>query len=271
MHLLTTIKHIPYLQGAEPFFYPGGEIGCLCLHGFTASPAEVRWLGMYLHNCGFTIYGARLAGHGTDPHDLARTRWQDWYTSALDGYSLLRQMCKHVFLVGHSMGGLLALLLSTDVEVEGVAVLATPVRFKSRVMANARWIKYALPYTDQTDRTTLPDMLRQEQTKRGEAVLGRVRYDLWSSAGVAELYALAGYVDSQLPQVNVPLLLIYSHGDQTAAVAQGDYIATRVSSRIIERQTLEHSGHILTQDIERDQVFAWVGEFIQRIVNTTNS
>jgi carboxylesterase len=258
-------KHTPYLRGAEPFFHHGGEIGCLCLHGFTASPGEVRWLGAYLRDCGLTVYGPRLAGHGTDPHDLTRTTWRDWYASALDGYHILRQVCSHVFLVGHSMGGMLSLLLSTDVETAGVAVLATPIRFHNRIMANARWLKYPLPYTQQPDTTTLPDLIRAEQTRRGEEPLGRVRYDLWSSAAVAQLYELANYVDSQLSRVIAPLLLIYSHGDQTAAVAQGDHIAAQVSSKIIERHTLEHSGHIITQDEDREQVFAWVAAFIQQI------
>lgn len=258
-------KHAPYMQGAEPFFQPGNGVGCLVLHGFTASPAEVRWLAQYLGGCGFTVYAPRLAGHGTNPRDLTRTTWHDWYASALDGYHLLRQTCEQVFIVGHSMGGMLALLLSTELEIAGVAVLATPIRFSSRAMANARWIKYALPYTNQPDTTSLPQLIREEQTRRGEAPLGRVRYDLWSSAAVAQLYALANYVDSQLPQVKAPLLLIYSHGDTTAKVWQGDHIAAKVASQHIERRTLENSGHIVTQDVEREQVFAWVAEFVQQI------
>jgi carboxylesterase len=265
------IKHSPYLRGAEPYFHRGNGVGCLVLHGFTASPAEVRWLAEYLFGCGFTVYAPRLAGHGTDPHDLKRTTWRDWYASALDGYHILRQTCEQVFLVGHSMGGMLSLILSIEIESAGVAVLATPIRFSSRVMANARWIKYALPYTDQSDTTPLPQLIREEQTRRGEEPLGRVRYELWSSAAVAELYALANYVDSQLPQVKAPLLLIYSQGDDTAKVWQGDHIAAHVGSQQIERHTLEQSGHIVTQDVEREQVFTRVAEFVQQIANPPKS
>jgi carboxylesterase len=127
---------------------------------------------------------------------------------------------------------------------------------------NARWLKYPLPYTQQPDTTTLPQLVREEQNRRGEEPLGRVRYDLWSSAGVAQLFVLANYVDSQLPQVSAPLLLIYSQGDKTAGVAQCEHIAGRVSSTIIEQHVLERSGHIVTQDVDREQVFAWVEEFV---------
>jgi carboxylesterase len=262
-------RHAPYLRGAEPFFFTGGETGCLCLHGFTASPAEVRWLGEHLRGCGFTVYGQRLAGHGTDPRHLARSTWRDWYASALDGYHLLRGACQRIVLVGHSMGGLLALLLATEVEAAGVAALATPLRFSSRVMANARWLRYPLPYSMQPDRSSLPQVVRQEQVRRGEEVVGRVRYDRWSSAAVAQLYALSRYTESQLSQVTAPLLLVYSQADRTAVLAQSDYIASAVSSKLIERHILEKSGHILTQDVEREQVFTWVAGFVAAVANSS--
>jgi carboxylesterase len=258
-------QHAAYLQGAEPFFFRGGDTGCLCLHGFTASPAEVRWLGAHLGSAGFTVYGQRLAGHGADPRDLARTTWRDWYASALDGYHLLRAMCGSVVIVGHSMGGLLGLLLATEMETAGVVVLASPILLRSRLMKAARWLKYPLPYTMQADQTELTQQIRAEQARRGEAVLGRVRYDRWSTAAVAQLYALANTVDGQLPQVTAPLLLVYSKADPTAAVFQGDHIARHVGSSYVERHVLDSSGHILPQDSEREQVYSWVTAFVQKV------
>src|SRR4030095_16396304 len=99
--------HFQIMPGAEPYFHRGGKVGCLCLHGFTASPAEVKWFAQHLAAEGYTVYAPRLAGHGTRPQDLARTRWTDWYASASDGYHLLRQQCEKVFVCGMSMGGLL--------------------------------------------------------------------------------------------------------------------------------------------------------------------
>lgn len=260
-------KPAPYLPGAEPFFFPGGDTGCLCLHGFTASPAEVRWLGEHLRDCGHTVYGQRLAGHGTDPTHLARTTWQDWYASALDGYHLLRQVCQSVVVIGHSMGGLLALLLAAEVQIAGVAALAAPLRFSSRLMARANLMKYPLPYTNQPDQSSLPQIIRDEQARRGEPARGRVRYDRWSTAAVAQLFELSRRAESQLSQVTAPLLLIYSRGDVTAVVEQSDAIASGVSSPTIQRHILDHSGHILTQDVEREQVFTWVADFVTTIAN----
>lgn len=249
------------MRGAEPFYFRGSDVGVLCVHGFTANPSETRWLGEYLAAQGMTVYGARLAGHGTHPHDLARTRWRDWLASALDGYHLLRATCPRVHLVGHSMGGLLSLLLSTTVEVASVSVLASPIMFPPR-LHHARWQQYLVPYTDQPDKSVLQEVIKAEQARRGDPVIGRVRYDQWSTAAVYQLVALADHVNSSLPDVTAPLLLVYSRADATVPYAHADHIAARVGSDHVERQTLERSGHILTQDSERETVFRWVGEFV---------
>ena len=98
------------VPGAEPFFFPGGPVGCLLLHGFTAMPEEMRWLGEALAGHGHTVFGVRLAGHATSPADLARTRWTDWLISVEEGLAFLAGVTDQVFLVGQSMGGMIALV-----------------------------------------------------------------------------------------------------------------------------------------------------------------
>ena len=99
---------------AEPFFFPGNQIGCLLVHGFTGSPKEMRWMGEYLGNLGYTVLGVRLAGHATRPEDMMRMQWQDWLASVEDGYFLLKNCVDQVFIIGLSMGGILSLTFSSQ-------------------------------------------------------------------------------------------------------------------------------------------------------------
>jgi carboxylesterase len=254
----------PYMQGAEPYFHRGGPIGVLGLHGFTASPAEIRWMGEHLAAQGMTVYTPRLPGHGTQARDLARTHWQDWYAAAVDGYHILRAQCDSVFVAGHSLGGMLGLLLAAEMPIDGLAVLAAPIVLQSKILKYTRWLKYVVRSTNQGDKTAFPQRVREEQARRGEPELGRVRYDEWYNAAVYQLYALSLAVYEHLPQVTPPLLLLYSLGDVTVPPAQGDVVANRVASKTIERHTLQTCDHILPQDVEREQVFALVTDFIQR-------
>ena len=255
---------ISYMLGAEPYLHMGGDTGCLVLHGFTASPAEVRWLAEHLAAQGHTVYAPRLAGHGMTPADLARTRWPDWYATALDGYQMLRASCRRVVVVGHSMGGLLALLLASDQPVDGVAALAAPIRFTGQARYS-RWINLVRRYTDQSDRTGFPERLRQAQLTRGEPPTGRVRYDRWPMRAVTELVTLSDTARARLPQVCAPLLLVNSTADPTVTLSNADTIAAGVSSTDIERHTLHAGEHILPQDVERETVFALTAAFVARL------
>ncbi len=256
------------LPGAEPFFSRGNAIGCLCIHGFMASPSEIYWQAKHLAEQGYTVYAPRLPGHGGDYRAMSRLRWSDWYDAALNGWSTLRAQCDQVFVIGHSMGGMLGLLLATSVIVNGLVMLASPVIFRHRLMANANWFKFVRPFTDQHDKTSLAQIVREEQVRRGEAINGRVRYDIWSTAAVYELYDLAGAVREHLPRVTAPLLLIYSQGDQTVSLENRDYIAAHVGSKLVEQHTLQRSDHILTMDVERETVFQYVADFLSRQSNS---
>ncbi len=80
----------PYLMpGGESFYLPGGETGCLLLHGFTSMPEEMLPLGEYLAGKGFTVMGVRFTGHGTHPDDLLLTHWADWLVDVEDGLGML--------------------------------------------------------------------------------------------------------------------------------------------------------------------------------------
>ena len=87
------------IEGAEPFFFRGGSIGVLLIHGFTGSPAELLPLGEFLNRAGFTVLGVRLEGHGTNEVDLSRKTADDWFNSVLDGYALLKSFCEKIALV----------------------------------------------------------------------------------------------------------------------------------------------------------------------------
>jgi carboxylesterase len=271
VHFTPMDNQIPkIMQGAEPFFYPGGRVGCLCLHGITASPAEVRWLGGDLATHGLTVYGPRLAGHGAEYRHLARLRWQDWYLSALDGYHMLRQQCDQIFVAGLSMGALLALTMASSQPVDGLVVMAAPLKLPSaRSLAMARWIKLWRRYMYMPDTSDFPTRLTAEQERRREPVLGRVRYDWWATQALEELHALMTVTDQRLHQVTAPTLLIYSESDETVPLINQQYIHERLGSDTVECVTYQRSGHILAQDYDYQDVIERAAAFINKHTTST--
>jgi carboxylesterase len=110
---------------SEPFFFPGSRTGCLLLHGFSSMPEEMYQLGQFLHQEGFTVLGARLAGHATHPWDLFRTEWRDWVVTVEESLAILRGCCDRIFIIGKSMGGILALLASSRFPIDATVVIST--------------------------------------------------------------------------------------------------------------------------------------------------
>lgn len=253
------------LPGAEPFFFHGGAAGCLCLHGLSASPAEVRWLGVALAERGFTIYGPRLTGHGIHQRDLRHIRWQDWYTSALDGLHMLRGICDEVYVTGLSMGGILALLLAAENpdSVNGIAPLAAPLILpNSRILRLARWIKFVRPFLHLPDVTDFPERLKAEQTRRGEPAIGRVRYDTWPTNALYQLQTLMDITGARLDAIKAPALLVYSEADQTVPFDNLAHLqAALTNAKTVETFTVADSDHILVQDQRYREVLARVGDF----------
>lgn len=241
----------------------GGAVGCVCTHGFTASPEEMRWLGDYLHAHGLTVFAPRLAGHGTDPAQMRAQTWLDWYESVLDGVALLRARCRKVFAVGLSMGGLLSLRAGAAGEVDGVVAMAAPLRLNKPSMRYARLLKYARPYYPKSSWPgDLDRRIRETQRAMGRDDYGRGDYGVIPTASAAQLWQLMAEVRHHLPEITVPLLLIYSKGDQTVPYDNLALAASRVQSADVVQRTLERSDHCLTQEIERETVYEWVWDFL---------
>lgn len=116
----------------KPFSLQGGNIGILLIHGFTACPIDLKPLGEILNRFGYTVYAPLLAGHGRTPEELRGTSWEDWLASAEDGVNFLRESCRRVVAVGHSMGGLLGLALAARGKLDGVIAINSPIIYQDR-------------------------------------------------------------------------------------------------------------------------------------------
>lgn len=256
-----------YLPNAAPYYAARGPLGCLVLHGFMANPSEVRWLAQGLADAGFTSYAPRLAGHGARPEDMQRMRWQDWVLSALDAYHLLRATCERVAVLGHSMGGLLALLLAQSHPVDALVLAAVPLSQPSERLKWARQIALAKPYYDFPTEAALQTAVRAAQTARGEAPLGRINYSRWYTRALYELYLLIDEGYASLPQVQAPLLLLYARHDATVRLSNLLLARQVARSPQLEMQIIEQGGHIMFQDMGHEQAIAACVDFVRRSLN----
>jgi carboxylesterase len=253
------------ISTAEPFllFGDSSKPACLLIHGFTGTPKEMRWMGEHLNQQGYTCLGVRLAGHATHPEDMIRSRWTDWVASVEDGYHLLCGLTDDIFLIGLSMGGVLSLLLSTQLapRVRGVIAMSTPSRLP---------IDYPIWFLK------LVSLVIRYQPKSKEppgsgwfdktASQDHVAYAKNPVRSAAELKKLILEMRASLPKVNVPVLLMHSKDEKYILSENMESIyAGLVNVADKTKLKITESGHVLPRDASREHVFKSAVEFIQRV------
>ena len=258
------------IQTAEPFFLPGNRTGILLIHGFTGTPKEMRWMGEYInHELGFTCLGVRLAGHATRPKDMVRSNWTDWTASVEDGYNLLRGAADNIYFVGLSMGGALSLLMSTKFapHVKGIVTMSAPYVLPDEHPAwQIRLFSYFKTY------------IRKSKGEPGtgwfdmEAFKDHISYPLNPIRSAAELKVLLDKMRTALPKVTVPVMLIHSKDDTYVVPENLEKIyAGLVNVSDKTKLYVTGSGHVVTRDAARHQVFKAAGDFIQKMESQIES
>ena len=222
-------------------------IGVLIIHGFTASPHEVKELGDYLYEKGFNVYGVRLKGHGTHYDDLKYVKWQDWYDDVEQVYGILREKNNKIYAVGMSTGGALALYLAENEETDGVVSLAAPVYLRDWKSKFFFIEKYFLEYIENN--------ISEEEKP--------YYYERTPIEAVNQLFKLINEYKKNLNKIEEPLLLIQFLDDPRVHTKSLNYIYDHAGSEKKEIKWIAGSKHVLTTDPSmKEKVFEDVYKFI---------
>ncbi|MCB0252227.1 MAG: alpha/beta fold hydrolase [Caldilineae bacterium] len=250
------------LPDGLPFLLTGGPTCCILFHGFTAMPGEMRWLGDDLHSRGYTVLGVRLAGHGTHPEDLARTRWTDWMVDVEDALALVDNISDRVVLIGQSMGGVVALLGAGKypAHVAGVVAIATPFSVTLPSRDDLRGVP-----ADAIEHKGRPT--HREYGLRREAV-----YPAYAAEPphiLPELGLLIQEMQTALPEVQAPTLLIHSRDDFAVPVENMARLYETLGTTHKDMCVLDTIGHSVVRDPRRRPVFDVIGRFVRSVADST--
>ena len=246
---------------AGPFLLPGGRTGCLLIHGFTATPQEMRFLGERLWAHGHSVHAVQLAGHGTSPEDLERCTWRDWDASARAGLERLHRQAPEIVVVGQSLGALLALKLAVDspAPIRGV-VLLSPALVLSR-----RWLRWMTPVLSLLlpflgERRRYVRKPERDVADPGARAVGAC-YERVPLRGLPQLFGLQRAVRRVLPQVQQPVLVIHSRQDHTCPLTNVEMVQRAVRGPV-RPVLLDDSYHVVSIDIDKERVAAEVAAFV---------
>jgi len=247
--------------GAEPETLLGsGTHAVLVVHGFGDTPQSVRELAHDLHARGFTVEVPLLPGHGRTLTEFGLARAHDWIGYVRDQVARLRRTYTHVSLVGLSMGAALCAIVAAERDDISALVMLSPyLNMPRHVRRISRLLKISgplAPFRKSTGRTaSILNPAAQPASLGLGVVSGRL---------LAELYDVTVVAQESLPYIEAPTLYMASRQD--SRVPQVDAMTGWQAIRAPERafHWMEHSGHIMTVDYEKNAVFRDVAAWLDR-------
>ena len=228
----------------------GANAAVLLIHGFSATPWEMRPLAEMLTRRGFACLAVRLPGHGTSPEDLATRRWEEWSAAVISGYDRLAQHFPRVYAAGLSTGSLLALTLTGRRELSGVVLLSPYLRLRHNLAPFARWLRYLHPY----QKRTLSDVAALHYYSRRPV------------AGVHQINRLLRRLKPQLESIRAPVLALHGEGDEVIDIDSGRQLFDRLGSAVKQyRRFGPEVAHVLTApgSPRSDEILALIGDFLE--------
>lgn len=253
---MNSTKEISIIPGAEPFRLKADGPKILLIHGFTASPTELRPIGDFLHSKGYDIFSVLLAGHGTAPEDLQSKKVSDWWNSVKKEFELIDQ-CD--FVIGFSMGALLASRVAVEYKdkIKGVILISSFMRIKPKILSKVAFtfpiLKYIKPYFNKSPET--------EQYFKKHNLISYMKYPM---SAVHEAVKLSNYTQKKILQkITVPTLIIQGVKDDRIDPEGYKILEKRIPAHDKKVVLLPNSHHIVTVGPDTKLLFESIHQFLK--------
>ena len=237
-------------ESGEPFLLMPQNprpLGVVLVHGFLASPAEIRDFADELFALGFPVLGVRLKGHGTSPWDLRERSWQDWQDSVRRGFSIMAELAPRVALVGFSTGGALSLILASErpARLAGVVAASVPMKFQDRGM---RFVPLVHGANRLVRWVSSFEGIKPFQSNESEHP--HINYRQMPVRGLYELTVLVDVLKASLAQVACPVTLLQGSDDPVVVPESGASLLESLAHVPVELRMVDSHRHgILNEDI----------------------
>jgi carboxylesterase len=253
-YLLEKEKHLI----KQPFYFQGiNGKAVLLIHGWTSTPYEVRRLGMYLNENGYTVYGPMLQGHGTVPCDLENLKWTDWLNDIAIAFDKLKENHEKVYVAGTSIGGNLAIILAKKKkEISGLILMATPYKLKFEPIV--LFFSKILGIFKKYNKKFYPPTFGSKTT-----ITRLIAYQTYPIKSAQETFAAVKIARIRLYEIKQPCFLIQSKSDHIIAKNSLEKIYSQIGSKIKKKKEIERAYHTFISDIKNKDIFEDILNFIE--------
>lgn len=240
---------------------PEPKATVILVHGIAEHSARYRHVGAYLASQGYTVQTLDLRGHGRSPGKRLLVRHLDEHRD--DVATLLARVRQEepdrpLFLLGHSMGGLIVTyyVLTQPPAVDGVILSAPALQLDNvspLLIAVGRVIAKVAPALPMTK-------LEIAAISRDPAVVAENEQDplvyhggIPAAAGLA-LIEGAAYVQVHMEELALPLLILQGEADRLVSPEGSKQLYARAQSRDKSLKLYAGLYHELLNEPEKQQI-----------------
>ena len=246
-------------MGSEAF-------GVLIIHGFTATLDSVNALVEPIEKLGARVRVPVLKGHGgPSPEKLRGVTWCDWMKDAEAAFLELASEVERVIVVGHSMGGLLALNLAAKYQDRqlAAAVVAAPAFRLVSMLGPGRPLHFLAPLLQNFVRNW---DLRVAYSDADEASRS-VHYPWAPTDAIISFFDLISFTRTRLHDIRCPVLILHGRAEQTVAPESAKLVFGEIATSPGDKKLvwLERSGHQMFCDSHRDAAVEAIVSYIGSI------
>jgi alpha-beta hydrolase superfamily lysophospholipase len=244
----------------------------LLVHGYAEHGGRYAHVAERLVAAGHAVYALDLRGHGLSPGVRADVRRFEDYLSDVEGLLAVvreRHPGRPVVLVGHSMGGAIAILFASrrGGELAALVTSGAGVKLGGRVPPLLVFVVRALALLAPRLPLTPIDV---EAVSRDAAVVARYRVDPLNYHGRIrarmgrELVRATELIAAELHRIALPALILHGGGDRLADPEGSRMLHEGIVST--DRRLVVYDGlyHEIFNEPEREQVLddlvGWLGE-----------
>ncbi len=235
------------------------------VHGIHEHSARYAHVGRRLAAAGYAVYAADHRGHGRSDGQRGNIERMSFLTNDLDSFVRFaagRHPDLPIFMVGHSLGGLIALHYVTEqrtTRVRGLVVSGPAVQ----VMAGstlqrrlARVLSALVPNLGVAAIDAAQKISRDPEVVRAYQDDPLVYRGKIKARTGAEILATIESLPARLPSLSIPLLILHGSDDRICALAGSTLVHDRVSS--LDKTLRRYLGlyHEVFNEPEREAILA---------------
>ncbi|MGJ9459415.1 alpha/beta hydrolase [Oceanobacillus sp. CF4.6] len=225
-------------------------IACLVIHGYTGGPYEVEPLAEYLReNTNWYIEVPTLPGHGKELH-LKNVSYKKWINAAENELKKLQNQYEKVYVIGFSMGGMIAAYLAAKYKIDKLVLLATSGRYLS-------FKQIGLDFADVIGDGIRGGLKDNKMFNHYKKKLGAV-----PMKANFEFMKLVRFTRRYLDKVESPVLIAQGHLDGMVPYKTAYYLDKEIHSDQKEIVFFDRSRHLICLGDDKDTLNGMVYDFL---------